>query len=72
MNRNINNLRIVMLVFFLILVSWPLEVLAHQPRLVEMEKINITKPIAKAVLITKVFLSSIAALTSFAFSLTAK
>ena len=49
MNRNTNNLRIVMLVFFLILVSWPLEVLAHQPRLVEMEKINITKPeISKA------------------------
>ena len=38
-----------MLVFFLILVSCPLEVLAHQPRLVEMEKINITKPeISKA------------------------
>jgi len=49
MNRNTNNLRIVILVFFLILVSWPLEVLAHQPRLVEMEKINITKPeISKA------------------------
>ena len=49
MNRNTNNLRIVMVILFLILVSWPLEVLAHQPRLVEMEKINITKPeISKA------------------------
>ena len=49
MNRNTNNLRIVVVIFFLILVSWPLEVLAHQPRLVEMEKINITKPeISKA------------------------
>jgi hypothetical protein len=38
-----------MVILFLILVSWPLEVLAHQPRLVEMEKINITKPeISKA------------------------
>jgi len=37
------------LVFFLILVSWPLEVLAHQPRIVEYEKINVTKPeISKA------------------------
>ncbi len=49
MNRNTNNLRIVMVIFFLILVSWPLEVLAHQPRLVEMEKINVTEPeISKA------------------------
>ena len=49
MNRNTNNLRIVMVILFLILVSWPLEVLAHQPRLVEMEKINITEPeISKA------------------------
>jgi hypothetical protein len=31
------------------LVSWPLKVLAHQPRLVEMEKINVTEPeISKA------------------------
>tara|TARA_B100001146_G_scaffold54437_1_gene47738 strand:- start:345 stop:1181 length:837 start_codon:yes stop_codon:yes gene_type:complete len=38
-----------MVIFFLILVSWPLEVLAHQPRLVEMEKINVTEPeISKA------------------------
>ena len=49
MNQNTNNLRIVMVILFLILVSWPLEVLAHQPRLVEMEKINVTKPeISKA------------------------
>ena len=49
MNRNTNNLRIVMVIFFLILVSWPLDVLAHQPRLVEMEKINVTEPeISKA------------------------
>ena len=49
MNQNTNNLRIVMVILFLILVSWPLEVLAHQPRLVEMEKINITEPeISKA------------------------
>jgi hypothetical protein len=42
-------LRIVILVFFLTLVSWPLAVLAHQPRIVETEKINITKPeISKA------------------------
>jgi len=44
-----NKLRIVILVFFLILVTWPLEVLAHQPRIVEVEKINVTKPeISKA------------------------
>ena len=49
MNQNTNNLIIVMLIFHLILVSWPLEVLAHQPRLVKTEKINITKPeISKA------------------------
>ena len=49
MNQNTNNLRIVMLIFYLILVSWPLEVLAHQPRLVKTEKINIAKPeISKA------------------------
>jgi hypothetical protein len=44
MNRNTNNLKIVMVIFFLILVIWPLDVLAHQPRLVEMEKIIITEP----------------------------
>lgn len=49
MNKITNKLRIVILVFFLILVSWPLEVLAHQPRIVEYEKINVTKPeISKA------------------------
>ena len=49
MNQNTNNLIIVMLNLYLILVSWPLEVLAHQPRLVKTEKINITKPeISKA------------------------
>ena len=49
MNKITNKLRIVILVFFLILVSWPLAVLAHQPRIVESEKINITKPeISKA------------------------
>ena len=38
-----------MFIFFLILVIWPLDVLAHQPRIVEMEEINITKPeISKA------------------------
>jgi hypothetical protein len=44
MNRYKNNLRIVIVIFFLILVSWPLKILAHQPRLVEMEKINVTEP----------------------------
>ena len=49
MNRKTNNLRIVIVILFLILVSWPLKVLAHQPRIVEMEKINITEPeISKA------------------------
>ena len=49
MNKITNKLRIVILVFFLILVSWPLEVLAHQPRIVEYEKINVPKPgISKA------------------------
>jgi hypothetical protein len=44
-----NKLRIVILVFLLILVSWPLGVLAHQPRIVGIEKINVTKPeISKA------------------------
>jgi hypothetical protein len=49
MNRKINKLRNVILILFLILFSWPLKVLAHQPRLVEMEKINVTEPeISKA------------------------
>ena len=49
MDKIINNLRIVILFFFLTLVSWPLAVLAHQPRIVETEKINVTKPeISKA------------------------
>ena len=49
MNRKTNNLRIATVILFLILVSWPLKVLAHQPRLVEMEKINVTEPeISKA------------------------
>ena len=49
MYKIINNLRVVILFFFLTLVSWPLAVLAHQPRIVETEKINITKPeISKA------------------------
>ena len=44
-----NKLRIIISVFFLIFVSWPLAVLAHQPRIVESEKINVTKPeISKA------------------------
>ena len=42
-------LRVVILFFFLTLISWPLAALAHQPRIVETEKINITKPeISKA------------------------
>ena len=44
MNRKTNNLIIVIVILFLILVSWPLKVLAHQPRLVEMEKINVNEP----------------------------
>ena len=49
MDKVINNWRIVILFFFLTLVSWPLAVLAHQPRIVETEKINVTKPeISKA------------------------
>ena len=49
MDKIINNLRVVILFFFLTLVSWPLAVLAHLPRIVETEKINITKPeISKA------------------------
>jgi len=37
-------LRVVILFFFSTLISWPLAALAHQPRIVETEKINITKP----------------------------
>jgi hypothetical protein len=49
LNKTTNKLRIIILVFFLIFVSWPLAVLAHQPRIVESEKINVTKPeISKA------------------------
>ena len=49
MNRKKYNLIIVIVILFLILVSWPLKVLAHQPRLVEMEKINVIEPeISKA------------------------
>jgi len=49
LDKVINNWRIVILFFFLTLVSWPLAVLAHQPRIVETEKINVTKPeISKA------------------------
>ena len=49
MNRKKINLRIVIVTFFLILVSCPLKVLAHQPRLVEMGIINLTEPeISKA------------------------
>ena len=49
MNRKTNNLIILIVILFLILVSWPLKVLAHQPRLVEMEKIYVTEPeISKA------------------------
>jgi hypothetical protein len=44
MNRNTNNLKILRIIFFLILVSWPLDVLAHQPRLVKVEKNIITEP----------------------------
>ncbi len=49
LDKIVNKLRVVILVFFLILVSWPLEAIAHQPRIVESEKINVTKPeISKA------------------------
>jgi hypothetical protein len=44
MNRHANNLKIVTIIFFLILVGWPLDVLAHQPRIVKSEKIIITEP----------------------------
>ena len=45
----IKKLRVIILFFFSTLISWPLAALAHQPRIVETEKINITKPeISKA------------------------
>ena len=48
-DKTTNKLRIITLVFFLIFVSWPLTVLAHQPRIVESEKIIVNKPeISKA------------------------
>ena len=44
-----NNFRILTLISFFVLVGWNLEVCAHQPRLVDAEKINITNPeISKA------------------------
>lgn len=42
MDKMINKLLIVIL--FVILFSWPLGVFAHQPRIVDSEKINVTKP----------------------------
>ena len=49
MNQNKNKIRIVIVIIFLILVGFPLKILAHQPRLVEIEKINVTEPeISKA------------------------
>ena len=38
----INNLWI--LIFFVTMISWPLGVFAHQPRIVDTEKIYVTKP----------------------------
>ena len=38
----INQFRIV--IFFVIMLSWPLGVFAHQPRIVDTEKIHVTKP----------------------------
>ena len=49
MSQNKNKIRIVIVIIFLILVGFPLKILAHQPRLVEIEKINVTEPeISKA------------------------
>ena len=49
MNQNKNKISIVIVIIFLILVGFPLKILAHQPRLVEIEKINVTEPeISKA------------------------
>ena len=49
MNQNKNKIRIVIVIIFKIMVGFPLKTLAHQPRLVEIEKINVTEPeISKA------------------------
>ena len=42
MDKMINQFRVV--IFFVIMLSWPLGVFAHQPRLVDTEKIHVTKP----------------------------
>ena len=42
MDKMINQFRIV--IFFVIMLSWPLGVFAHQPRIVDTEKIHVTKP----------------------------
>ena len=42
MDKMINQFRIV--IFFVIMLSWPLGVFAHQPRIVDAEKIHVTKP----------------------------
>ena len=36
--------KLLIVIFFVILISWPLGVFAHQPRIVDSEKINVTKP----------------------------
>jgi hypothetical protein len=49
LDKIISNLGIAKFAFFLILVGWPLEVIAHQPRIVESEKVVVTNPeISKA------------------------
>ena len=42
MDKMINQFRIV--IFFVIMLSWPLGVFAHQPRIVDTEKIYVTEP----------------------------
>jgi len=42
MDKMNNQFRIV--IFFVIMLSWPLGVFAHQPRIVDTEKIHVTKP----------------------------
>jgi hypothetical protein len=42
MDKMINNFRV--LIFFVIMLSWPLGVFAHQPIIVDTEKIYVTKP----------------------------
>jgi len=42
MDKMINKLRI--LIYFVIMLSWPLGVFAHQPRIVDTDKVNVTKP----------------------------